>query len=112
MLLDKCLVQILVEDQNGDDYLGTGYSIGNGLIITARHVVFFKERAANPKMTLVWPETENNDMSFTDKDVIYQGDESIDLAVIRCPQETIFKPPVVNFDPPYPSLLNAKWASP
>ena len=77
MLEDKWLVQILVKDSDGDWTIGTGYPIGNGVVLTANHVVSFTKRNAIPQFTLVWHKQEYLETPFT---IVFQ-DEQLDLAI-------------------------------
>ncbi len=110
MLNADWLVQVYAHDKDGDPCIGTGYSIGNGLVLTASHVVRSKNRADNPQLKLVWPEQDKHEMPFADADIVFDGGKDLDIAVIRCSQETPFKPPKIEWlltDP----MLNAAWAS-
>ncbi len=110
MLEDKWLVQIFAEDQDGDSCIGTGYSIGNNLVLTARHVVFFNNRANNPDLRMVWPGQNGHEISFSDEDIVFQGQDKIDVALIRCPEELPFTPPVVSLATKNPDV-HEQWKS-
>lgn len=110
MLNADWLVQVYALNKEGNLCIGTGYSIGNGLVLTARHVVRFDARADNPQLKLVWPEQSKHEMPFVDADIVFDGGKDLDLAVIRCPQDTSFKPPKIEWFPNDP-MLNAVWAS-
>ncbi|PPC89426.1 MAG: hypothetical protein CTY34_11475 [Methylobacter sp.] len=100
------MVQIYAYDAEDDPCIGTGYCIGNGLILTARHVVLFDGRHENPRLKLVWPEQKfysevkqanaEFTMSFTDEDIVFKGNSDFDIAVILCPKSTPFNPPKTN----------------
>lgn len=113
MLNADWLVQVYARDKDGDPCIGTGYSIGNGLVLTARHVVRFDKRHADPCLKLVWPEQNKHEMLFADADIVFDGfacEPKIDVAVIRCPQATPFKPPQIEWFPIDP-MVSAAWAS-
>jgi hypothetical protein len=100
MLNADWLVQIYAHHEDDYPCIGTGYSIGNGLILTARHVVIFDKRHANPSLRLVWPEQNKHEMPFADTDIVFDGfacEPNIDVAVIRCPQAMPFKPPQIDW---------------
>ncbi len=113
MLNADWLVQVYARDKDGDPCIGTGYSIGNGLVLTARHVVRFDKRHADPCLKLVWPEQNKHEMLFADADIVFDGftcEPKIDVAVIRCPQTTPFKPPQIEWFPIDP-MVSTAWAS-
>ncbi|MEN9425229.1 MAG: hypothetical protein RL122_2612 [Pseudomonadota bacterium] len=100
MLNADWLVQVYAHHKDDYPCIGTGYSIGNGLVLTARHVVVFDERAADPRLRLLWPEQNKHEMPFADADIMFDGfacEPNIDVAVIRCPQATPFKPPQIDW---------------
>lgn len=120
MLDPQWMVQIFAYDTEDDPCIGTGYCIGNGLILTARHVVLFDNRHKNPRLKLVWPEQKfyNQEkqvyevftMLFADEDIVFKGNCDLDIAIISCPKSTPFNPPKINLAKESP-LLNAQWSS-
>lgn len=126
MLDAQWVVQIYANDTDGDPCIGTGYLIGNSLILTARHVFLFANRAVNPQLKLVFPErdgngnlkTESNNLiydlakavPFSDDDIEFKGDEQLDVAVIRCPETPLFEPLAkIKLANVNPSLDKDKW---
>ena len=106
MLEDKWLVQILVKDSDGDWTIGTGYPIGNGVVLTANHVVSFTKRNAIPQFTLVWHKQEYLETPFT---IVFQ-DEQLDLAIIHYSETTPFKAPQVTLADRVPKI-NKLWST-
>lgn len=70
-----CMVQVIVQDESGGEYTGTGFHIGNGLIATARHVVESKQ------ILSIIPEAQSEPLLV--KRVHLSGNEKIDVAVIE-----------------------------
>ena len=109
MLRSEWVVQIFANDTDGDACIGTGYAIGNNLVLTARHVVYASNRAEKPNLKLVWPEHNKYEVLFADKDIIFD-DKNNDIAIICCPEETPFSPPVQTLLVSEPKATN-KWST-
>lgn len=96
-MLEQCFVQIYAKQTGNQSSVGTGYAIGNGLILTARHVILHDP--AKP-LKLVFPKIgsdgkhiiensqyiydRNSAILFTNDNIIFQ-DSEFDIAIIRCP---------------------------
>lgn len=123
MLDSQWVVQIYSRDTKGILYIGTGYLITEKLILTARHVVF-SDDSVSSELKLVFPERDNdgklkkqgtnyiyifdNAISFNSNDIVFKGDDQIDLAVICCPKLLQSEPPRVNLAFVNPSS-NIQW---
>lgn len=72
----SCIVQIIVKSRTGEVASGAGFHIGDGYIVTARHVV------ENHTIELI---TENRYASqhVTTKQIFYPSNPRIDLAVLE-----------------------------
>jgi V8-like Glu-specific endopeptidase len=121
MLDAQWVVQIYSKD--GDLCIGTGYLITDKLILTARHVVFLGNSVSS-ELKLVFPERDNNGnlkkqgenyiydlnnaISFESNDIVFKGDEQLDVAIICCPKELRPVPPMVNLALVNPSS-NTHW---
>ena len=70
-----CVVQITVRTQVGDLATGTGFHIGDGYIVTARHVV---ERHSIESVA-----GSNSSRDVTIKNIFYPSSSKIDLAVLE-----------------------------
>lgn len=92
---DKYLVQIYANTDNGTKYIGTGYAINDGIILTANHVVYFPNRAANPQLKMVWTELDNHEIEFTDNDIVFNN-AILDIAIIHYDSTKLkLKPPKI-----------------
>ncbi len=123
MLDSQWVAQIYSKDINGILYIGTGYLITEKLILTARHVVFSND-SVRSELKLVFPERDNdgklkkqgknyiydftNAISFNSEDIVFKGDEQIDLVVICFPEKLQPIPPRVNLALVNPSS-NIQW---
>lgn len=63
-----CVFRIAVTDNEGDQHSGTGFHIGDGYIVTARHVVEEMRTVTVAGATV--------------SDILYPADESVDLALL------------------------------
>ena len=72
----SCIVQIIVKNRAGEPASGTGFHIGDGYIVTARHVV---------ENHIIESITENRYASqhVTTKKIFYPSNPKIDLAVLE-----------------------------
>ena len=70
-----CVVQITVRTQVGDLTTGTGFHIGDGYIVTARHVV---ERHSIESVA-----ESNSSRNVAIKNIFYPSSSKIDLAVLE-----------------------------
>lgn len=96
MIEPQSVVQIYSTDADGDLCIGTGYFCNEDLVITAKHVVFSGDHISSG-LKLVFPETATNGspnyqydinqaIGFTKDDIVFLGNEQLDIAVIRCPK--------------------------
>ena len=76
----KLIAKILPTKEDGKRTIGTGYPIGKDLVLTARHVLF-------PH----WDDTKKVEVEWKDlnclssvTEVVFDGGEACDIAVIRC----------------------------
>lgn len=87
----KCIVRIIVGSESGDLHTGTGFHIGDGLIVTARHVLkqtMMKQTISGEELSEVDRRidsiTREVDGQFlTSGSVFYHPDKNVDLAVIE-----------------------------
>lgn len=75
------IAKILPTKKDGKRSIGTGYPIGNGLVLTARHVVVFKERDLNVPVSVEWPDLEHESVPA---EIVFDGGETLDLALLKC----------------------------
>ena len=75
-----CIFKIFVQDEIGDKHTGTGFHIGNGLIVTARHAV--------EKMKIISIEAEGPTAKIEIKKIHLPNNIESDVAVL----ETNFTP--------------------
>lgn len=82
----ELFAQIFIPTTDGEWTLGTAYPIAEGLVITARHVVFPDDRDASTLGEVVWPEckTSGNPFKSDIKEILFSGDKDIDIAVVVC----------------------------
>lgn len=86
-----CIVRIVVRTNAGDLSTGTGFHIGDGLVVTARHVL--RERFLKPGIvgeveaerdTTIFSITRDIDgQSLTMSRAYYHGDFRVDLAILE-----------------------------
>lgn len=92
----RFIAKILPTKINGKRSIGTGYPVGNDLVLTARHVVVFAARDNMIPISVEWPDFGYAD---TNAEIVFDGGEECDIAVLRCRI-----PPQVNL----PALLLAR----
>jgi hypothetical protein len=81
------LVQIFVPTRDGEGQIATGYPVDRNRILTARHVLFPKDRDADRPIELRWywqqgPARQWREIQ--DDSVIWEGSEDCDAALIEC----------------------------
>lgn len=76
----KLIAKILPTKKDGKRTIGTGYPIGKDLVLTARHVLF-PDGDDIGRVEVEW--TGLNYSSFV-TEVVFDGGEACDIAVIRC----------------------------
>lgn len=76
----KLIAKILPTKKDGKRAIGTGYPIGKDLVLTARHVLFPHWSDAK-KIEVEWA-----DLNYASlvTEVVFDGGEACDIAVIRC----------------------------
>lgn len=76
-LYSPCIVMI-ESLSNDDDYaIGTAFHIGDGYLVTARHVV------EDRNITSIIPASGYADISLDSVEIMYPADETVDLALIK-----------------------------
>lgn len=91
-----CIVRITVRCHAGDLHTGTGFHIGDGLIVTARHVMrepgkkpdLIGEVDAEVDRTLESITREIDEQALTVRRVHYHSDNKVDVAVLETDFET------------------------
>lgn len=71
----QCVVRVTVELRNGDFSNGTAFHIGNGYLVTARHVV------ENNKIQQIQGYSDRENLEI--QQIYYSDNELIDLAIIK-----------------------------
>ena len=102
------IAKILPTKKDGKRSIGTGYPIGDGLVLTARHVVVFKERNLSVPITVEWPDLEHESVSA---EVVFDGGETLDLALLKCslpPEAKAISTTILSRQSPE---LSARWDS-
>lgn len=73
-----CIVAVVSEDKDGDEHIGTGFHIGDGLIATARHVI---ENRNNLRIfNYFYLETHGE--QYTAEEIYYPENPLADVAVL------------------------------
>lgn len=75
-LYKSCIVRITVELPNGDESNGTGFHIGNGYIVTARHVIDGRK-----KIKIVGEHNSSKEIDISR--TLLLKDDTIDLALLE-----------------------------
>src|SRR5258708_6664465 len=86
-----CIVRIIVITHKGDLHTGTGFHIGDGLIVTARHVIqatlrkpdIVGEVDVQVDMKIDSVTREIDEQALTVRKRHYHSDNKIDLAVLE-----------------------------
>ncbi len=84
--MDKnLLIEIFVGPSTNEGRIGTGYPIGNGLILTAGHL--FKPSDGNTENIFVrWHHQKDNDArEWRQASICWPGTDKLDAAVLSCP---------------------------
>lgn len=83
-------------DNQYEKVIGTGYPIRDGLVITARHVLFPDDRVKTKPIKLIWKCEDQHEVLFEcDADNIELSSEDFDIALIACDTSKLTLPPVV-----------------
>lgn len=91
----------------GNRTIGTGYPIGKGLVLTARHVVIFPERDVSKPITVEWPDLNHKD---DNAELVFDGGAACDIAILKCriPPQAHVSPLLLSQRPPQ---AHEEWAS-
>jgi hypothetical protein len=94
----KLIAKIAVARTDGLTRTGTGYPINNGLLLTARHVVDFKERDNTKPIKIEWSESDANLQIELEPEAIkfaFDGGDEYDVVILCCQMPTELKIPPV-----------------
>lgn len=72
----NCIVQIIIKSREGEPAIGSGFHIGDGYVVTARHVV------ENNIIELITGDSYTSQHVMTQK-IFYPSNPKIDLAVLE-----------------------------
>ncbi|MET9057490.1 serine protease [Streptomyces antibioticus] len=75
-LYSPCLLHVATQDESGEPGIGTAFHIGDGYLVTARHVI------EGRRLTDLVPASYGR-VSLDSVEVIYPYDPSVDLAVLK-----------------------------
>ncbi|MBE3016319.1 trypsin-like peptidase domain-containing protein, partial [Microbispora sp. NEAU-D428] len=75
-LYSQCIVMIETIGRDGQPGIGTGFHIGDGYLVTARHVLEDRELIG------ITP-AGNGDINLESVEIMYPSDPTVDLALIR-----------------------------
>jgi hypothetical protein len=81
------IAKILPTKVQGGRAIGTGYPITKDLVLTARHVVFFKDRNLQVPISIEWPDLKNDETGKPYSSIvseIIQFGEEYDIALLKC----------------------------
>jgi hypothetical protein len=94
----KLIAKIIVARTDGLTRTGTGYPINNSLLLTARHVVDFKERDNTKPIKIEWSESDANLQIELGPEAIkfaFDGGDEYDVVILCCQMPTELKIPPV-----------------
>ncbi|WP_151736932.1 S1 family peptidase [Paenibacillus tengchongensis] len=69
-----CLVKIIVQSEAGESNIGTGFHIGNGYIVTARHVI-------DNNAFEIYGEYKNRKIEYSD--ILFHDDPIVDVVILK-----------------------------
>ncbi len=75
-LHSPCLLSVETHDENGEPGIGTAFHIGDGYLVTARHVIEGRQ------LTNLIPARDGS-ISLDSVEVIYPSDPTVDLALLK-----------------------------
>lgn len=87
----RLIAQVWAPKNNGKNAIGTAYPIGKDLLLTARHVVVFVERAIDQPIRIVWEDLKDPltgqkpySIEVSQNDIVFDGGNDYDVVLIKC----------------------------